>query len=51
MALCFLREFRVLRGGSSFFIKCKEFTINTLIGFSTIEVIDNVGTCCSGKKT
>jgi hypothetical protein len=51
MTLCFLREFRVLRGGTSFFIKCKEFTIRNLIGFSSIEVIDNGRICGSGKIT
>jgi hypothetical protein len=27
VTLCFLRELRVLRGETSFFIKCKEFII------------------------
>ena len=30
MTLRFLRELRALRGETSFFIKCKEFTIKTL---------------------
>jgi len=31
MTLRFLCELRALRGETSFFIKCKEFTIKTLI--------------------